>query len=83
VLLTAVVVVVALAFGVNVWRSSRKARSLGSCAVAERQPITDRGAKYKAGNPYKDPFILPINFEPDYHIRLQVESASRLPVCIE
>jgi hypothetical protein len=72
------VVVVALAFGVNFWKSSRaKLNASAPGAVAERQlNYWILVQKYKDDKPYKDPFILSdeINLEPDYHIRLQVRS---------
>src|SRR6266496_4089283 len=78
VLLTAIVVVVALAFGLNVWRSSRaKLASSAPAAVAERQlNYWIMVQKYKDDKPYQAPFRLAgeINFEPQYHIRLHVLS---------
>ncbi len=78
VLLVAMVVVVALAFGVNVWRSSQtKPGASGPGAVVERQlSYWIMVQKYKDDKPYQAPFRLAgeINFEPQYHIRLHVRS---------
>ena len=78
VLLTAMVVVAALAFGVNVWRSLRaKPAASVPGAVAERQlNYWIMVQKYKDDIPYQAPFRLAgeINFESQYHIRLHVSS---------
>ncbi len=76
--LALVVVVVGAVFVINVWRSSR-ARPVASAAVAVAERSLSYWVtvqKYKDKKPYKDPFPLAadMNFEPDYHIRLNVRS---------
>ncbi len=78
VLLAAMVVVVALAFGLKVWRSSpTKPVASVPGGVAERQlNYWIMVQKYKDEKPYQAPFRLAgeINFESQYHIRLHVSS---------
>jgi serine/threonine protein kinase len=77
VLLTAMVVVAALAFGVNLWRSSPAKTFVSPPSPVERQlNYWMMVQKYRDGKPYMEPFRLAreVNFEKDYRVRLNVSS---------
>jgi len=79
--LIAMTVVTASIFAFNVWRSSRS--RTGSSVTTSVAPPVERTLtywitvqKFKDGKAYQDPFPLAgeINFEADYHIRVNVRS---------
>jgi serine/threonine protein kinase len=77
-------VVTAAIFGINIWRSSR-ARTNASIASPPVPPVTSEERtltywvtvqKFRGGKAFQEPFTLAseINFELDYHIRINVRS---------
>ena len=79
--LIGMLLVTAAIFAVNIWRSSRSATS-PSVTTPAGAPVERTLTywitvqKFKGRNPYQDPFTLAseINFEANYHIRVNVRS---------
>lgn len=81
--LIGMVIVAAVFFGISLWRASR-AREVAPLATPPSVPAEERTLaywvtvqKFRDGKPYQEPFTLAseINFELDYHIRINVRSA--------
>jgi len=76
-LVTAMLLVTAAIFAVNIWRSSRQ-RAAPVPATTEARTLTYwiTVQKFKDGKAYQDPFPLAgeINFEASYHIRVHIRS---------
>ena len=82
-LVTAMVLVTATIFGINMWRSARERAKVVTPAAPVPATSDERQLtywitvqKFKGGKPYQNPFPLAgeINFEPTYQIRVNVRS---------
>lgn len=82
IVLIAMAVVAVTFFGISVWRASR-ARNSAVITTPPPVPAVERTLaywvtvqKFRDGKPYQEPFTLAseINFELDYHIRINVRS---------
>jgi protein kinase-like protein len=64
-------------FGINLWRSSRRPATLPVTPAERTLTYWITVQKFKNNKLYQDPFTLAgeINFEADYHIRVNVRSA--------
>ncbi len=83
VLVTAMLLVTATIFGINMWRSARERAKVVTPAAPVPVTSGERTVtywitvqKFKGGKPYQNPFPLAgeINFEPTYQIRVNVRS---------
>ncbi len=83
VLVTAMLLVTATIFGINMWRSARERAKVVTPAAPVPTTSDERQLtywitvqKFKGGKPYQNPFPLAgeINFEPTYQIRVNVRS---------
>jgi len=82
-LVTAMLLVTATIFGINMWRSARERAKVVTPAAPVPVTSGERTVtywitvqKFKGGKPYQNPFPLAgeINFEPTYQIRVNVRS---------
>jgi serine/threonine protein kinase len=77
--LIGMLIVAAVFFGISVWRASRARQGTPPAVPAEERTLAYwvTVQKFRDGKPYQEPFILAseINFELDYHIRINVRSA--------